>query len=289
MLAGNAGASVGVPRGWVRLGSWCVVLSSRRDAVGSDWYGRSIPPADRIHFTFPGRVAAVVLATAWLLAYGPTITGGFIKDDFAWVYHGRLHGWSSVSPASPESRGFLSPTRPTHIQRDRGVVWDQPDSVRADKSPAGLACAASLFALARALGLAAWAALPPPPCGIQLSRHQRALLWFSGRTSLLGTLFSTLAALALTRNRATAAGVLALMAFLSKEEVVALPLILTLWLLLSGSSLKRSLGPWIALAIYFALREYAGAVGISNAPPSIGSISTPPTWRRTSWNTPTVP
>ncbi len=57
------------------------------------------------------------------------------------------------------------------------------------------------------------------------------------------------------------------MAFLSKEEVVALPLILTLWLLISGSSVKRSLGLWVALAIYFVLREYAGAVGISNAPP----------------------
>src|SRR5687768_6210491 len=53
--------------------------------------------------------AAVVLTAAWLLVYGPTIGGGFIKDDFALVYNGRLNGWSSFSPASASPGGFYRP------------------------------------------------------------------------------------------------------------------------------------------------------------------------------------
>ena len=132
----------------------------------------------------------------------------------------------------------------------------------------GLACGAAIFALARGLGLAAWAALAATAIwAFNFHGINMAIVWLSGRTSLLGTLFSTLAALALTRNRGGAAGVLALAAFLSKEEVVALPLILSMWLVLRGESLKRSLGLWIALAVYFAMRGYSGAVGISDAPP----------------------
>ena len=228
------------------------------------------PSPPRIESTsrFTVAVAAAVLATAWLLAYGPTIAGGFIKDDFAWVYHGRLNGWSSVSPASASPGGFYRPIVQLTFSATEALFGTNPIPYALTNLLLALFCAASIFALARALGLAAWAALAATAVwAFNFHGINMAVLWFSGRTSLLGTLFSTLAALALTRNRATAAGVLALMAFLSKEEVVALPLILTLWLLFNGSSLKRSLGLWIALAIYFALREYAGAVGISNAPP----------------------
>ena len=213
-------------------------------------------------------VAASVLTAAWLLAYGPTIAGGFIKDDFAWVYHGHLNGWSSISPAFASPGGFYRPLVQLTFSATEALFGTNPIPYALTNLFLGLGCAASIFALARALGLAAWAALAATAVwAFNFHGINMAILWFSGRTSLLGTLFSTLAALALTRNRNVAAGVLALMAFLSKEEVVALPLILTLWLLLSGSSVKRSLGLWIALAIYLVLREYAGAVGISDAPP----------------------
>jgi hypothetical protein len=55
---------------------------------------------------------------------------------------------------------------------------------------------------------------------------------------LLGTLFSTLAALAFVRNRAIAAGVLAFGAFLSKEEVLALPVIFTIWSIIDKTDIS---------------------------------------------------
>ena len=217
---------------------------------------------------FPIVIAVAALTTAWLLVYGPTITGGFIKDDFAFVYHGHLHGWSSISPSSPSPGGFYRPLVQLTFSATEAVFGTNPVPYALTNLFLGLACAASLFALARALGLAAWAALAATAVwAFNFHGINMALLWFSGRTSLLGTLFSTLAALALTRNHSLAAGGLALMAFLAKEEVVALPLILTLWLVMSGLSVKRSLGLWGALAVYLVLRAYAGAVGISNAPP----------------------
>ena len=231
--------------------------------------GTNGPSPLRIESTprFAVGAAAVVLTTAWLLVYGPTINGGFIKDDFAWVYNSRLNGWSSISPTSASPGGFYRPLVQLTFSATEASFGTNPVPYALTNLLLGLGCAASVFALGRALGLAAWAALAATAVwAFNFHGINMALLWFSGRTSLLGTLFSTLAALALTRNRGITAGVFALMAFLSKEEVVALPLILTLWLLLSGSSVKRSLGLWIALAIYFALREYAGAVGISNAP-----------------------
>ena len=53
--------------------------------------------------------AAAALIAAWLLAYAPTIAGGFIKDDFAWVYHSRIDGWSSLLSAFTSAQVFYRP------------------------------------------------------------------------------------------------------------------------------------------------------------------------------------
>jgi hypothetical protein len=132
----------------------------------------------------------------------------------------------------------------------------------------GLACAISIFLLGRAVGLAPWAALAGAAVwAFNFHGINMAIVWLSGRTSLLGALFSTLAAIAFVRNRAIAAGVLAFAAFLSKEEVLALPVILTLWAVVNKTDVKRTVPAWITLATYFVLRNSSGAVGISNAPP----------------------
>jgi hypothetical protein len=213
-------------------------------------------------------VAAATLTAAWLLAYGPTIPGGFIKDDFAWIYHSRLNGWSSASPTLPSPGGFYRPLVQLSFSATEALFGTNPMPYALTNLALGLACGAAIYALARGLGLAAWAALAATAVwAFNFHGINMAIVWMSGRTSLLGTLFSTLAALALARNRGITAGMLAFAAFLSKEEVVALPLILSLWLVIGGESLKRSLGLWIALALYFVMRGYAGAVGISDAPP----------------------
>ena len=126
----------------------------------------------------------------------------------------------------------------------------------------------AIYHLARTLGLAPWAAVAATAVwAFNFHGINMAIVWLSGRTSLLGTLFSVLAAIALLRNRGVAAGAFAFAAFLSKEEVVALPLIFTVWLMIDRSSLRASIGPWIALGVYFVLRGYSGAVGIADAPP----------------------
>jgi len=212
--------------------------------------------------------AAAALIAAWLLAYAPTIAGGFIKDDFGWIYHSRLSGWSSLLAIFSEAEVFYRPMVQLSFGVTEALFGNNPIPYALTNLLLGLACAASIFSLSRVVGLAPWAALAAAAIwAFNFHGINMAIVWLSGRTSLLGTLFSTLAAIAFLRNRAAAAGVLAFAAFLSKEEVLALPMIFTLWTLIDRADWKRSLGAWIALAIYLVIRQYSGAVGISNAPP----------------------
>jgi hypothetical protein len=213
-------------------------------------------------------IAAAVLTAAWLLAYGPTIAGGFIKDDFGWVYHSRIDGWSSLLSAFTSAQVFYRPMVQLSFGVTEAVFGTNPIPYALTNLLLGLACGLSIFALGRAVGLASWAALAGTAVwAFNFHGINMAIVWLSGRTSLLGTLFSALAALAFVRNRAMAAAVLAFGAFLSKEEVLALPVIFTLWSIIGKTDVKRAAATWIALAVYFSLRNVSGAVGISNAPP----------------------
>ena len=212
--------------------------------------------------------AAIVLTVAWLMAYGATLAGGFVRDDFGWVYHSRLDGWSSIPELLTRSHLFYRPLVQLSFGLTESVFGVNPAPYALTNLLLGLACAAAVFVLARALGLASWAALLAAAVwAFNFHGINMAVIWLSGRTSLFGALFSTLAALALVRNRAVAAGVFGFAAFLSKEEVLALPLILTIWLMIDGVSVRRSLSLWIAFVLYFPLRNQSGAVGITDAPP----------------------
>ncbi|HJU43467.1 MAG TPA: hypothetical protein VJ691_11655 [Vicinamibacterales bacterium] len=50
--------------------------------------------------------AAIVLTVAWLMAYGATLFGGFVRDDFGWIFHSRLSGWSSIPALLTDSHLF---------------------------------------------------------------------------------------------------------------------------------------------------------------------------------------
>ena len=213
-------------------------------------------------------VAAAILTAAWLAAYAPTIAGGFIKDDFGWIYHSRLSGWSSLYSTFTNAQVFYRPMVQLSFGLTELMFGTNPAPYALTNLGLGIACAVAIYNLARALGLAQWAAVAAAAVwAFNFHGINMAIVWLSGRTSLLGTLFSVLAAMALMRNRAVAAGAFAFAAFLSKEEVVALPLIFTVWLKIDRSSLRASIGPWIALGVYFILRGYSGAVGIADAPP----------------------
>ena len=218
--------------------------------------------------TYRLRVAAVVLAAAWLLIYGPTVPGGFIKDDFGWVYHSRLDGWSSVYEMFNKAEGFYRPIVNLSFGVTEAVFDNNPIPYAITNLALALGCAAAIYALAIALALPPWAAVVAAAIwAFNFHGINMAVVWLSGRTSLLGTLFAVLAALALTRGRAIAAGMLCFVALMAKEEVLALPLIVTAWQWLDGKSVRSTLPTWIALAVYLALRQHSGAFGVNDAPP----------------------
>src|SRR5688572_7231073 len=213
-------------------------------------------------------VAAVTLTAAWLAAYGPTIAGGFIKDDFGWIYHSRLTSWSSLYSIFANADVFYRPIVQLSFGLTELLFGTNPVPYALTNLGLGIACAAAIYRLARVVGLESWAALVATAVwAFNFHGINMAIAWMSGRTSLLGTLFSVLAAIALLGNRSALAGLFAFAAFLSKEEVVALPLILTIWLMIDRRSLRASIAPWIALGVYFVLRGLSGAVGIADAPP----------------------
>jgi hypothetical protein len=101
-----------------------------------------------------------------------------------------------------------------------------------------------------------------------------ALLWMSGRTSLLAALFAALAAVAFVSRRAVLTGIWTLAALLSKEEPVLLPVIFGAWMLIAKSTEGTEKRPWmrlvpcfIALGIYAALRVQTTALTPMSAPP----------------------
>ncbi len=224
------------------------------------------PRSSAIHFRVV--VAAVALTAAWLAAYAPTVAGGFIKDDFAWIYHSRLTGWSSLYSTFANAQVFYRPMVQLSFGLTESLFGNNPVPYALTNLGLGIACGVAIYRLSRVIGLAPWAALVATAVwAFNFHGINMAIIWLSGRTSLLGALFSLLAAIAVLRNRSLAAGAFAFAAFLSKEEVVALPLIFTIWIVINRSSLRAAMGPWIALGVYLVLRQFSGAVGISDAPP----------------------
>lgn len=222
------------------------------------------------------RLAALVLVVAWLLIYGPTVPGGFIKDDFAWVYNSRLAGWSSVYALFTKADGFYRPIVSLSFGITEALFHNNPIPYALTNVALAVACGAAIYALAMALVLPRWAALLAAAIwAFNFHGINMAVMWFSGRTSLFGTLFATLSAWFFTRGRAVVAGVMGFAALMSKEEVLALPLILAAWQRLDRKSLRATLPLWIALALYLAIRQQSGAFGVSNAP-SFYQFSTDP-------------
>jgi hypothetical protein len=108
-----------------------------------------------------------------------------------------------------------------------------------------------------------------------------AVLWLSGRTALLASLFSLATAYAVLDRRHLLGGILALLAMLSKEEAVALPALFTVFQWAEArrlhggppegglhveSGFSRTLPLWAALLVYLLLRLQSGAFWPTDAP-----------------------
>lgn len=164
-----------------------------------------------------------LLVAALLAIYGPGIGRGFIKDDFVWIAQNRTEGPADLLVPFLQAPDFYRPVVALSFAADWRLFGVEPLGYGLTNLALLLAAAVALGRLAVALGLPRGGAFAAAAVwSLNFHGINMALLWISGRTSLLATLFALLAAGAFVRQRPQAAG-WALLAMLSKEEAVLLP------------------------------------------------------------------
>jgi hypothetical protein len=220
-------------------------------------------------------LAAAVLCAAFLVIYLPDIGHGFLKDDFVWILSSRAGDVSDLVALFKSNVGFYRPLVSLTFAADYGVWGMRPFGYGLTNLAVFSGCAVLLYALARRFTPPAAALLTTGVWAFNFHGVNMALLWLSGRTSLLVTFFSLLTAHALLMGAPLIAGVLCLAALLSKEEATLLPPLLTVFVFAVQpppftSRLRQTLlrvwPMWVALAGYAVLRFQSGAFGFSNAP-----------------------
>lgn len=175
-------------------------------------------------------LAALSLGTALVLSYGPDSGHGFYKDDFRWIVESRARTSDDLLRLFSTDNGFYRPIVSLTFAANEALFGAWARGYALTNLALLLLCGAAVFVLGRALkmepGVALFAASlwSLNPHGIS-----GTVMWISGRTSSLVTLFSLAAGVALVRQRRWLAAVLCLLALLSKEEAFFLPLVLTIW------------------------------------------------------------
>ena len=214
--------------------------------------------------------AAAAMAGAFLLIYLPDLGHGFISDDFRWIVEGRSDSLADLIALFGTNTGFYRPIVSWSFAADHAAWGSSAFGYGLTNLILCVATAAALFALARRVQLPSSAALIT--AGVWLFNFHAvnmAVLWLSGRTALLVSLFSLGTAHAMLSGRSLLAGALALLAMLSKEEAVALPMLFSVYTVLTerrARGLARTLPLWAALGVYMALRLQSGAFWASDAP-----------------------
>lgn len=219
--------------------------------------------------------AAVLVAGALFLiaTYAPDLGRGFVKDDASWIQTAAAAIDHPASAFMVDSSGyFFRPLVTASFAADYALYGTRALGYGITNFLLCLVCAAAILWLLLELGLTpigasaavlAWA----------LNHHGigMALLWISGRTSLLMTASSTLAVLAFMRRRHALAALLLLAALFAKEDAVAVPVIAAACALATGRGQWRTMAAglaWLAAAaaVYFALRLRTSAMTPATAP-----------------------
>lgn len=179
-------------------------------------------------------VFTAILAGSWLLfaaaVYLPDIGRGFVKDDFGWVDAGRAALGAPIDALVPAAPGFYRPAVAFTFAIDYLLHDVRPRGYGFTNLALYLLCIGAISRLSREVGLSAAAATLAAvlwavnPHGINM-----AVVWLSGRTSLCLTLFAVLAASAVVRRRYVLTAVWLSAALASKEEAIALPVMLFAW------------------------------------------------------------
>ena len=234
----------------------------------------------------PRRVlAGLVLGGAFLAIYLPDIGHGFISDDFRWIREGQFSTAADVVRIFQSNIGFYRPLVSLTFGVDAHLWGGQAFGYAVTNLLLWAMNALLLFVLARRLRLSSAAALVTTAVwALNFHAISMALLWLSGRTSLLAGAFGLAATLCVVsrdedqpRFRSwVLAGVLSLLAMLCKEDAVVLPFFFMAWIGLTrshepaGARVSAVLSAWpafVALAVYAVMRLGSGAFGPGDAPP----------------------
>jgi len=214
---------------------------------------------------------------ALLVIYLPDLGHGFVKDDFAWILSSRIGRLSELPQLFLRQNGFYRPLVGLSFTLSDRLFGLHPLGYGLTNFALVVLAGVLVYALARALRLP-WGAALLAASLWALNPHGvgGAILWISGRTSLLLIVFALGAALALVRGHVVLAAVLCAGALFSKEEAVLLPAILLVWAGLEddGARLRwrwRRAWPWavaaaVPLALYFLLRSRTAAFLPTTAP-----------------------
>jgi len=208
-----------------------------------------------------------------LSAYGCDAGHGFVKDDFGWILSSR-----DLSNLLDAPTGFFRPVVSVSFAINHALFDARPLGYGLTNLALLLACSGLIAALLGATGtrreVAVAAALV---WALNFQGINMAVLWISGRTALLLTLWSVACAWAWQRGARAAAAGLAALAMLSKEEAFVLPAVLTLWAFIDQAGTKdgrdwsqiwrRTWLLWVVAALCFALRLQSGALTPATAPP----------------------
>jgi len=217
-------------------------------------------------------VAAAVMLTVIAAVYLPDIGRGFVKDDFGWIRDARIGVVEPGRIVQLSHPGFYRPLVTAAFVADYVLYGVNARGYGFTNLILYLACVVAVWTLIReagasctaaAVGAFAWALNPH---GINM-----AVVWLSGRTSLLLTLCATLCALAFLKRRCAAGSLLLFAALLSKEEATVLPFILLVWLYVLRDERGRSLILDAAvmcapLLVYAVLRAQTPAMTPGTAP-----------------------
>jgi len=216
----------------------------------------------------------LALVVAFAAIYAPDLGHGFVRDDFEWMESSHIASTSDLARIFTHAPGFYRPLVSLTFSADY-AIWDlNPRGYAATNVVLFALVAGLIYRVARTLGLPPAAALLASALwAFDIHAPRMALLWISGRTALMLCIFALATADAVLRERYKTAGVLCLLALLSKEEAALLPAIMTafVWWSHRGrtelvSTLKATSWLWAALAIYAVLRINSGAFGPDNLP-----------------------
>lgn len=222
------------------------------------------------------KIALALPFVIFLAIYGSSVGKGFVADDFGWILDSRVASAHDLKELFFKSSGFYRPVVGLTFAADYLIFGTHPLGYGLTNVFFAGICAVLLYLVARELSLPSAAAVLAVALWL-LNPHgmNTAVLWMSGRTSLLLTMGSLGAVLVLLRGHPFLALLPAAVALFSKEEAFLLPAILFLWWIgfrRSNLPSKKQMALWwlcsaALIGVYLALRFQTGAITPWTAPP----------------------